>query len=56
MCVQGVEPFGQNWEGIPYSAIGGSTMTVPVLEFVIREALLTTGLAQPTAGAPIVFP
>ena len=57
--LQGVDPLTRNWNGIPDSSIGamaGSAMTVPVLAHVIREALLSTGLAQPGGDAPIVFP
>jgi site-specific DNA-cytosine methylase len=57
--LQGLDPLTPNWNGIPDSAIGamaGNSMTVPVLAHVIREALLSTGLAQPGGGAPIVFP
>jgi len=57
--LQGVDPQTPNWNGIPDSAIGvmaGNAKTVPVLAHVIREALLSTGLAQPGGNAPIVFP
>ena len=57
--LQGVDPQTPNWNGIPDSAIGvmaGNAMTVPDLAHVIREALLSTGLAQPGGNAPIVFP
>ena len=57
--LQGVDPLTRNWNGIPDSSIGamaGNAMTVPVLAHVIREALLSTGLAQPGGDAPIVFP
>ena len=57
--LQGVDPQTPNWNGIPDSAIGvmaGNAMTVLVLAHVIREALLSTGLAQPGGNAPIVFP
>ena len=56
--LQGLDPLTPNWNGIPDSAIGamaGNAMTVPVLAHVIREALLSTGLAQPGGDAPIVF-
>jgi DNA (cytosine-5)-methyltransferase 1 len=57
--LQGLDPSPYDWEGIPQSAIGamaGNAMSLPVLTHVIREALLTTGMAVPWAGLPIEFP
>ena len=49
--LQGFEPEKFYWPGIPMtgvSALAGNAMTIPVLAVVLREALLTTGLAKPS--------
>lgn len=57
--LQGFDPAIFSWEGISDSGIGalaGNAMTVPVIAAVLREALLSTGLARYGKGAMASFP
>ena len=57
--LQGFEPEKFHWPGIPMTGVGalaGNAMTIPVLAAVLREALLTTGLAKPSLRGQASFP
>ena len=59
--LQGLQPSVVKWDDdMPVSAIGslaGNAMTISVLATILREALLSTGLARSDkAGRRIVFP